>query len=77
MRWLPRASWPAVAGKLNLSVMSAAFVIFDLRWSSSPIAGTPRPYHVLLLIFSAQVWGLLFLASGAGMGLAAWHFGKR
>jgi hypothetical protein len=58
MRWLPRASWPAAAGKLNLSVMSAAFVIFGLslifqahRWHATPA------YHVLLRIFSAQVWG--------------------
>ena len=57
---------------------SAAFCIFGLslifqshRWRATPA------YHVLLLIFSAQVCGLLFLASGAGMGLAAWHFGKR
>jgi hypothetical protein len=30
MRWLPRALWPAAAGKPNLSVMFAAFCIFGL-----------------------------------------------
>jgi hypothetical protein len=66
-----------VAGKLNLSVMSAAFIIFGLslafqahRWESTPA------YHILLQIFSAQVWGVLFLASGAAMGAAAWQFGQ-
>jgi hypothetical protein len=64
-----------VAGKLNLSVMSAAFLIFGLslafqahRWESTPA------YHVLLQIFSAQVWGVMFVLSGTAMGLAAWKF---
>jgi len=58
--------------------MSAAFAIFGLsmifqahRWGSTPA------YHVLLLIFRAQVWGLLFLLSGASMGLSAWQFERR
>lgn len=78
MKWLRSVSYPLVAGKLNLSVMSAAFVIFGLslifqphRWASTPA------YHVLLQIFRAQTWGALFLASGIGMALAVWHFGKR
>ena len=78
MRWLPRATWPSVAARLNLTVMAAAFVIFGLsltfqahRWGSTPA------YHVLLLIFPAQTWGALFLLSGAGMGLAVWQFERR
>lgn len=78
MRWLNRISYPLVEGRLNLSVMSAAFLIFGLslvgqahRWESTPA------YHVLLQIFRAQTWGALFLLSGAAMGLAAWQFGKR
>lgn len=78
MKWLTRASYPMVAGKLNLSVMSAAFTIFGLslifqahRWGSTPA------YHVLLLIFRAQAWGALFLLSGLAMGLAVWQFERR
>lgn len=78
MRWLPHVSHPMVAGKLNLSVMTAAFVIFGLslvfqphRWASTPA------YHILLLIFAAQVWGGLFLAASVAMGLAVWQFGRR
>lgn len=78
VRWLTRVSYPLVAGKLNLSVMSAAFTIFGLsmifqahRWGSTPA------YHILLQIFRAQVWGGLFLASGIAMGLAAWQFERR
>lgn len=78
MKWLRSVSYPLVAGKLNLSVMSVAFVIFGLslifqphRWASTPA------YHVLLQIFRAQTWGALFLASGVGMALAVWQFGKR
>lgn len=77
LRWPGRGSWSA-PGKLNLTVMSAAFVIFGLslilqsrRWHSTPA------YHVLLQIFPAQAWGALFLASGTGMGLAVWRFGHR
>lgn len=78
MRWFPRVSHPDVAGKLNLSVMSTAFAIFGLslifqphRWASTPA------YHILLLIFAAQIWGGLFLASSAAMAAAAWQFGRR
>ena len=78
MKWLTRMSLPVIAGKLNLSVMSAVFVIFGLslifqahRWGSTPA------YHVLLLIFRAPVWGILFLLSGAGMGAAAWKYERR
>jgi hypothetical protein len=69
-------AWPA--GKLNLSIMSAAFLIFGLslifqpsRWGSTPA------YHVLLLIFRAQVWGVMFLLSGAAMALAVLQFTRR
>lgn len=78
MRWLRSVSYPVVAGKLNLSVMSGVFIIFGLslafqahRWESTPA------YHVLLLIFRPQVWGILFLASGIAMGLAAREFERR
>jgi hypothetical protein len=78
MKWRPHARWPVAAGKLNLSVMAAAFVIFGVslifqagRWGSTPA------YHVLLQIFRAQTWGILFLASGTGMGLSAWQFERR
>lgn len=78
MRWLTTVSYPQVAGKLNLSVMAAAFAIFGLslvfqahRWASTPA------YHVLLQILTAREWGALFLASGIAMGLAAWQFEKR
>lgn len=74
-RLLESASYPRAAGRLNLSVMAAAFIIFGLslvfqshRWASTPA------YHVLLLIFAAPVWGALFLASGLGMAAAAWKF---
>jgi hypothetical protein len=58
--------------------MAAAYSIFGVsllfqphRWQSTPA------YHVLLIIFAAQAWGGLFLASGAAMGVAAWLFGRR
>lgn len=77
-RWFSRASYPDVTGKLNLAVMAGAFLIFGLslvfqahRWASTPA------YHILLLIFGAQTWGALFLASGAGMGVAVWQFTRR
>jgi hypothetical protein len=70
-----RSAYPGVTGRLNLSVMAAAFVIFGLslvfqshRWESTPA------YHVLLLIFAAPVWGVFFLASGLGMAAASWQF---
>lgn len=76
-RWPARLSaWPAA--KLNLAVMSAAFVIFGLsllfqphRWASTPA------YHVLLEIFRAQAWGALFIAAGAALGAAAWQIAHR
>lgn len=78
MKWLRSVSYPLVAGKLNLSVMSAAFTIFGLslsfqshRWETTPA------YGILLQIFRPEVWGILFLLSGVTMGLAAWCFGKR
>lgn len=78
MKWLRSVSYPVVAGKLNLSVMSGVFVIFGLslafqahRWESTPA------YHILLQIFRPQIWGALFLAAGIAMGLAAWKFGHR
>ena len=78
MRWPSRVTWPGVAGRLNLCVMSAAFLIFGLsltaqshRWATTPA------YHILLQILSAPTWGALFLVAGAGMGLAAWQFGQR
>lgn len=78
MPWLTRASYPEVAGRLNLSVMSAAFLIFGLslafqphRWASTPA------YHILLQIFPARTWGVLFLVSGVAMGVAAWQFDRR
>jgi hypothetical protein len=65
-------------GRLNLLVMSAAFIVFGLslalqphRWASTPA------YHVLLEIFSAHAWGGLFLASGVTLGAAAWPFPRR
>jgi hypothetical protein len=77
-RLLPRASWPTAVGRLDLAVMSAAFLIFALslifqpsRWHATPA------YHVLLLILPAQAWGALFLASGASMGASAWQFTRR
>src|SRR5260370_37292676 len=78
MRWLRRVSWPSAVGRLDLIVMSTAFVIFGLslifqahRWHSTPA------YHVLLEIFTAPVWGILFLLSGISMGVAAWRFEHR
>lgn len=63
---------------MNLTVMSAAFLIFGLslvfqshRWGSTPA------YHVLLEIFRARTWGALFLVSGAALGVSAWQFGRR
>ncbi len=57
LKWLAGVSYPLLAGKLNLSVMSAAYGIFGLslifqsyRWGSTPA------YHVLLLIFRPQAW---------------------
>lgn len=77
-RWFSRVSYPGATGKLNLGVMSAAFIIFGLslifqahRWASTPA------YHILLQIFAAQVWGVLFLISGVAMGVAVWQFGRR
>jgi hypothetical protein len=76
VRWR-RLSWPP-AGRLNLWVMSAAYVIFGLsqvfqahRWQSTPA------YHVLLQVFPAPAWGGLFLAAGAGLALAARFFARR
>jgi hypothetical protein len=76
MRWLPHATWPA--GKLNLSIMSAAYVIFGFslliqphRWGSTPA------YHVLLQLFGAREWGAIFLLSGTALGVAAWQFAQR
>lgn len=77
MRWPSRLpGWPAA--KLNLAVMSTAFLIFGFsllfqahRWGATPA------YHVLLEIFRAQVWGGLFTVSGTGLGLAAWQLGRR
>jgi hypothetical protein len=58
--------------------MSAVFVTFGLslilqpgRWHATPA------YRVLLLIFGAQAWGVLFLVSGAAAGLAAWFFERQ
>jgi hypothetical protein len=78
VRWLPQLTWPVVAGKINLSVMSAAFLIFGLsltlqahRWGATPA------YHILLQIFRAPTWGAMFLASGCLLGAAAWRFDRR
>lgn len=78
MKWLRIVSYPLVAGRLNLCVMSTAFVIFGLslifqahRWASTPA------YHILLLIFPARIWGVLFVAAGAALGLSAWQFTRR
>lgn len=78
MPWLSRASRPVTAGRLNLSVMTTAYLIFGLsllfqprRWSATPA------YHVLLQIFAAQAWGGLFLASGVALGAAVWQFERR
>lgn len=77
LRWPSRAFWSA-AGRRNLVIMSAAYGIFGLsltfqshRWETTPA------YHVLLEVFRAPAWGGLFLASSAGMGLAAWQFRHR
>lgn len=58
--------------------MATAYSVFGLslvfqahRWQSTPA------YHVLLQIFTAHVWGALFLLSGTSMGCAAWQFGRR
>lgn len=58
--------------------MATAFTIFGLslmlqsrRWASTPA------YHVLLEIFTARTWGILFLTSGVSMGVAAWQFQRR
>lgn len=75
--WPPRLrSWPPAA--LNLTIMAAAYLIFGLslifqshRWASTPA------YHVLLQIFKAQAWGVLFLLSGAALGAAAWQLAHR
>src|SRR6266700_678454 len=57
LKWLAGVSYPLLAGKLNLSVVSAAYSIYGLslifqshRWGSTPA------YHVLLLIFRPQAW---------------------
>lgn len=78
MPWLSRAPYPVTAGRLNLSVMTAAYLIFGFsllfqphRWQSTPA------YHVLLQIFTAQAWGGLFLTSGAALGVAVWQFERR
>ena len=78
LKWVTTVSYPRVAGKLNLSVMAAAYGIFGLslifqshRWGSTPA------YHVLLQIFGAPVWGALFLLSGLAMALAVWRFEQR
>jgi hypothetical protein len=70
------AAWPAP--KLNLVVMGAAYLIFGLslmfqphRWASTPA------YHVLLEIFTARTWGVLFIVSGAALALAAWQLAFR
>lgn len=78
MRWHGRHRWPAAAGKLDLTVMSAAFTIFGLSliFQSSRWHDTPA-YHNLLLILPAQAWGGLFLASGITMGAAVWQFRRR
>lgn len=76
-KWRDRlVAWPAP--KLNLAVMSAAFMTFGLsllfqphRWGATPA------YHVLLEIFRAQEWGTLFLLSGAALGVAAWQLDRR
>jgi hypothetical protein len=77
MKW-PQVTWPTVAGRLNLCVMSAAFLIFGCslvfqgrRWGTTPA------YHILLQILRAPEWGMLFILAGAAMGLAAWQFGRR
>jgi len=77
LKWPPRlASWPAA--RLNLAVMSVAFLIFGFslifqahRWGSTPA------YHVLLKIFRAPAWGALFLLSGTALGVAAWQMAFR
>lgn len=74
--WARLKGWPAP--KLNLAVMAAAFLIFGLslafqahRWASTPA------YHVLLEIFTAPVWGVLFTVAGAALAAAAWQLGRR
>src|ERR1700733_1413570 len=73
-----RPGGPPWSGKLTLAVMSVAYAIFGLslifqsyRWETTPA------YHVLLQIFTAPVWGWLFLVSGAAMGMSAWQFRRR
>ena len=74
-----RLDLPAFAsGKTTLGVLSAAFSIFGLslvfqphRWGATPA------YAVLLTIFTAPVWGALFLTSGVSMGVACWQFQRR
>lgn len=70
--------WLTQAARLDLSVMAAAFLIFgaSLAWQPHRWASTPA-YHVLLQIFTAQIWGGLFLVSGAGLAVAAWQFEHR
>lgn len=69
---------PVTSGRLNLTVMAAAYSIFGLsllfqphRWQSTPA------YRVLLEILPAPAWGGLFLAAGVAMGTAAWQFEAR
>jgi hypothetical protein len=78
VKWRGRHRWPAAVGKLDLIIMSGAFIIFGLsllvqphRWHATPA------YHDLLLILPAQAWGGLFLASGVSMGIAVWQFARR
>ncbi len=73
MRWLRRVSWPSAVGRLDLIVMSTAFVIFGLslifqahRWHSTPA------YHVLLEIFTAPVWASCSCCPGSAW---AWPHG--
>jgi hypothetical protein len=73
-----RIGAPPWSGKLTLAVMSAAYTVFGLSliFQASRWAATPA-YHVLLQIVTAPVWGWLFLASGAAMGVSAWQFRRR
>lgn len=69
---------PVTSGRLNLSVMAAAYSIFGVSLLAQPHRWQATPaYRVLLEILPPPAWGALFLAAGLAMGVAAWQFEAR
>jgi hypothetical protein len=68
--------WPAA--RLNLGIMSAAYLVIGAslffqpgRWEATPA------YHVLLEIFPAAEWGRLFIAAGTLLACAVIELRRR